>query len=379
MESHEDVFFSLLQCGLNGGSPSVPPDFCQWEKVLHLARSQSVLGIVGEVMLTDKRIEKELPAVLKAKVKAFLMANMMTSGRLNAVLVKVVTALRDAGIPTVLLKGQGLAYNYPKPELRQCGDIDLYVGLDNYDTSYDVLKPLATEIDDRKALLVGKHYDLSVGPVAVEIHRYTDRYPTSSLDRIYQKISLRGMTEDLVPLEFGGVSVDTPSDDYNAFYIFSHLFHHFLINGLGTRHLCDWMLFLRARAGHIDKDRLESVLKSLDMLDPWQDFGCLLVSYLGMREEDFPFYDPSRSRKAEKIIRRIIDEGNFGKERAVYRKRGRIYLLNKAWAMSAHIARSVEFLFLYPRHSFRQIWHTVSNGFEKVWNDARIRAGRQSS
>ena len=77
----------------------------------------------------------------------------------------------------------------------------------------------------------------------------------------------------------------------------------------------------------------------------------------------------------DKILNRVLEEGNFGKERDVYKKRGRNYLLNKTWAMLAHIARSFGLLFLFPRHSFRQIGHTISNGFAKVWNDAKIRFG----
>lgn len=299
----------------------------------------------------------------------------MTHGKLNGVLVNVVSQLSAAGIRPVLLKGQGLAQYYPKPELRQCGDIDLYVGLGRYDDSYDVVKPLATQIDDRKALEVGKHYDFFVGKVAVEMHRYSDRYPTSRLDRIYQEVSLRGLNENLIPLVFSSQEVYTPSDEYNAFYIFSHLFHHFLINGLGARQLCDWMLFLRSRSSHIDMQSLKTTLERLDMLKPWQAFGCVLVKYFGMPAETFPFYDPAQENKAAKIVKRLLDEGNFGKERDVYKKRGKIYLINKTWAMFAHIGRSLGLLFLFPRHSFRQIWHTISNGFAQVWNDTKIRFG----
>lgn len=375
MERYEEVFFSLLRSGLWGGAPEIPEGFGDWGKVARLAKSQSVLGVVGDVMLSEKRIAAQLSAEMKTKIKTFIMANMMTHGKLNGVLVNVVSHLSAAGIRSVLLKGQGLAQYYPKPELRQCGDIDLYVGLERYADSYDVVKPLATQIDDRKALEVGKHYDFFVGKVAVEMHRYSDRYPTPKLDRIYQEVSLKGLNEDLVPLMFSGQTVYTPSDEYNAFYIFSHLFHHFLINGLGARQLCDWMLFLRARSSHIDMSSLETILRRLDMLKPWQAFGCVLVKYFGMPAESFPFYDSAQEHKADNIVRRLLDEGNFGKERDVYKKRGRIYLINKTWAMLAHIGRSIGLLFLFPRHSFRQIGHTISNGFAKVWNDAKIRFG----
>lgn len=375
MERHEEVFFSLLRSALWGCPVEIPVGFSEWGKVARTAKIQSALGLIGELMLSDDRISSALSVDLKSKIKTFLMTNMMSHGRLNNVLVKVVGELSAAGITSVLLKGQGVAQYYPKPELRQCGDIDLYVGLGRYADSYDVVKPLATEIDDRKALEVGKHYDFYVGKIAVEMHRYSDRYPTARLDRIYQEVSLKGLNENLVPLIFSGQVVYTPSDEYNAFYIFSHLFHHFLINGMGARQLCDWMLFLRARSAHIDMHSLNDTLTRLDMLKPWQAFGCVLVKYFGMPVEAFPFYDAAQESKAAKIVKRLLDEGNFGKERDVYKKRGKIYLINKTWAMFAHIGRSLGLLFLFPRHSFRQIWHTISNGFAKVWNDAKIRFG----
>lgn len=376
MERHEEAFFSLLRNALWGTPVEIPQGFADWAKVARTAKIQSALGLAGDVMLSDSGIASAMSSDLKTKIKTFMMANIMTHGKLNNVLVKVVSELDAAGIPSVLLKGQGLAQYYPKPELRQCGDIDLYVGLQRYADSYDILRPLATEIEDRKALDVGKHYDFFVGKVAVEIHRYSDRYPTSKLDRIYQEVSSEGLGKNLVPIQFGGVEVMTPSDEYNAFYIFSHLFHHFLINGLGARQLCDWMLFLRSRSSHIDMQSLNTTLQRLDMLRPWQAFGCVLVKYFGMPAEAFPFYDPSQESKADKIVKRLLDEGNFGKERDVYKKRGKIYLIYKTWAMLAHIGRSLGLLFLFPRHSFRQIWHTISNGFAQVWNDAKIRFGR---
>lgn len=375
MERHEEVFFSLLRNAFWGTPVEIPDGFADWAGVARTAKVQSVLGVAGDVMLSDSSIASAMSQELKTKIKTFMMANIMTHGKLNGVLVKVVSELSASGIRSVLLKGQGLAQYYPKPEMRQCGDIDLYVGLDQYSASYDVLQPLATKIDDRKALEVGKHYDFFVGKVSVEVHRYSERYPTARLDRIYQEISKRGLSEALVPMVFSGQEVNTPSDVYNAFYIFSHIFHHFLTSGLGSRQLCDWMLFLRQRSSYIDMDSLREILSRLDMMKPWQAFGCVLVKYLGMPADLFPFYDSSQEHKAEKILRRLLDEGNFGQQRDVNKKRGANYLLNKTRAVLAHIGRTFGLFFLFPRHSFRQIWHTISSGFAQVWNDAKIRFG----
>ena len=47
MERYEEVFFSLVRSGMWGTAPEVPEGFNEWGKVAKLAKSQSVLGVVG--------------------------------------------------------------------------------------------------------------------------------------------------------------------------------------------------------------------------------------------------------------------------------------------------------------------------------------------
>ena len=376
MERHEEVFLSLLRNASWGSPVEIPDGFADWGKVVRLAKNQSVLGVVGDVMLSDPSISAVLPLDLKTRIKTFVMMNMMTHGKLNVVLVQVVKILSDAGIDSVLLKGQGLAQYYPKPELRQCGDIDLYVGLDNYDASYDVLKTIASAIDDRRELEVGKHYHVSLGKVELEVHRYSENYPFKRQDAKYQVFALQGLNHNLVPMNVGEVTVNTPADYYNAFYIFSHLFHHYLTSGIGLRQFCDWMFFLSSHKEQIDKDRLYEIITQMDMIKPWKAFGCVLVRVLGMPEEDFPFYEDVSDSKVNKILSRVLDEGNFGNQRGIHLKRGNIYLFNKILSFLGHIGRTSDLLFVFPKQAFERFALTLSNGFAKVWNDALIRFRR---
>ena len=59
----------MLRSGLWGGAPEIPEGFGDWGKVARLAKSQSVLGVVGDVMLSDKRIAAQLSAEMKTKIK----------------------------------------------------------------------------------------------------------------------------------------------------------------------------------------------------------------------------------------------------------------------------------------------------------------------
>ena len=374
MKQFEEVFLEILKAGMWGVRPQVPEGFDEWVSVVRLAKSQSVLGIVGNGLLSDAELSQRVPKDLRDKVKKFVMSSMMTHNLLNGTLVKVVSTLRDNGVESVLLKGQGLARNYPQPELRQCGDIDLYVGLEKGERVREILAPIAEKVDEAERVNVGKHYHVTMpGGVEVEVHRLTDLIVSPKRNVIYQAASDKGTSTGLVTYDFGGTAVNTPADDFNAFFIFNHLFHHFLTSGIGLRQFCDWMMFLHARKGRLDLEYLGKLLSDMDMMKPWKAFGCVLVKLLGMPEEEFPFYDRRQENKVGKIIRRVLDEGNFGKERSIYKNRGTNYLLNKTRSLCGHMSKAAALLFLFPDQTFAQFGNTLAVGFSAVWTDFRIK------
>ena len=377
MKLYETVFLELLKAGMWGRKPHVPQGFTEWTKVVLSAKSQSVLGVVAQVMLSDEDVSSQLPQDMKPRLKKFLMNNLLTHNLLNNTLIKVVSTLREGGVESVLLKGQGLARNYPQPELRQCGDIDLYVGLENGERVHDLLSPIAEKVDGKEYITVGKHYHVTMpGGVEVEVHRYTDNHLTKKLEETYQAASAKGTTEGLVVYDFAGTPVNTPSDEFNAFFVFNHLFHHFLTSGIGLRQFCDWMMFLHARKGKLDLEYLRKLLIDMDMLMPWQAFGCVLVDKLGMPEDEFPFFDRAQDGKTDKILCRVLKEGNFGKERRVYKNRGTNYLLNKTRSFFGHIGKSAGLISIFPKQVWLQYKNTIAVGFNVVWTDFKIRLSR---
>ena len=57
------------------------------------------------------------------------------------------------------------------------------------------------------------------------------------------------------------------------------------------------------------------MLDSLGLMKPWRVFGSLAVKYLGLPEEEMPFFAPRYDRKARRLLRLVLKEGNFGKAR----------------------------------------------------------------
>lgn len=268
----------------------------------------------------------------------------------------------------MLLKGQGLAANYKHPEIRDCGDIDLYVGVENYRRSYEVLKEVADTIDESSVLDgKGKHYHAMLSGISVEVHKYSEEYSLSSANRIYQAYASEGLSQNLVGLDFGDAKVMTPADDFNAFYIFSHLWNHFLSVGVGLRQICDWTMFLHQRGNNVDKEYLRRVLTDMKLMIPWKVIGCISVDILGLPSEVFPFYEAKYRKIACKVLQRIMVVGDMGRETEFVRTYDRGYLYEKLFSLNCYVKRFNSLVLLFPRHAFVQLWLAVTSGVRRIF------------
>lgn len=369
LSEREELLLALLRSGLwNCAHPEID-GFDDWEYIAALAKRQSVLGIVAKSIISDKMIQTQIPNSLRIKLKSFVVSCVMTYENMTAAIRKVCVSMTQAGLIPVFLKGHSLAANYPHPELRQCGDIDVYVGVEGAAKAYEALRTVASAIDPEDKARWGKHFSAHLGDIEVEVHRHTSTQAAGKYSRIYEAVAHVGLTKELQQMNLEGVVIFSPSVVFNAYYIFDHLFEHFLKSGIGLRHLCDLMLYLHKYSDRIDRDALGTILRDMDMLEPWQAFGTVLVQHLGMPKEEFPFYQDSS--KADKVLRYIWKDGNFGKDTAYYKRRNGNYLQTKFSAFLHHVTRGLRMMAIFPRHEMRHFRYVISNYFIHLAGEIR--------
>ena len=368
----KELFFRLLRSSLMGTDFGDEEDKVSRQdllKAIRIAKAQAVLGLVSNEVLGNDKLSNLLREEDKAKLKYFVMNNLSVSQMLNNTLVSIVLELRKHGIDPVLLKGQGIAKYYPIPELRQCGDIDIYVGQENFAKSCEVIGAMSTPEDHQGDIPSLKHFHTRIGSAFIEIHRYTDVYFQRWRDRFYQKVSDRGMSNDLVPLEFGGVSVMSPSLNFNVFFIFNHFWHHFIADGVGLRQLCDWVRLLHENYGKIDLEYLTEVLRGMGLMKEWKVFGYIAVNTLGLPAAEMPFYDGKYEKLAGKVLGLIMLEGNFGKENLRGHNRPKGYIAGKLYSFSKRFKRNFRVLRLFPKEALRHLFKVFFVGIAVVLSD----------
>lgn len=308
------VFFSLLRSGMYG--TPIPeaelPDSIDWKSIIALARKHVVLGIIiDSVALLPEHLHPS--ASTMAKMNKFAIGLIQTNLILDRTAARLVTFLREHDIEGVLLKGQGVARFYRQPQMRQCGDIDFYVGRKIYKKAVALCKAhLMKKGGDCHE--TDQHFDFTLDKVTIELHRIASRIYSPVRNAAFQKWVEEELehSPERRTLTVGETDISLPPLDFDAIYIFYHAWRHFITGGIGMRQICDWAMIFHSKSEDIDKDKLVKNIRRFGMTVGWKLFACIAVRCLGVGAEKIPLYDPSFSKKADKVLEDILDGGNFG-------------------------------------------------------------------
>lgn len=323
-----------------------------------MASSQSTLPLFCKALLDrkDLTLKPELQEKLRTVVSRCETAHSVA----DSVIAYICGELSEAGVSSVLLKGQGIASWYPVPTVRQAGDIDLYV--DDYEAACARMEKLfGPKLDESS-----KHASFHVGgTLYVEIHRFTETLGSRRQNAVYQRISDEGTRKDLTRRVIGGAEINTPEDTFNAFYVFHHLWHHVRSMGMGMRQLCDWAVFLHTHQGTLDTERLEGWLHELGLMDVWQVFGAAAVQAIGIDPEDVPFYDARKAGRAERLVALFLEQGDNMKFRHRGKKKGAVK--HKAGSLAYIHKRLWKMFPIFPLEALRGYVRDILGGIKKLF------------
>lgn len=362
MSCEKGVFFALLSAGLWERAVSLGAyGSLDYDELLRLGEEQSVLGLVtaGLEQVWDVPVAKKDVVPLLQRVIAVENRN----SALNEFVASLFKRLQDAGIQAVLVKGQGIAQCYARPQWRAPGDVDLLLDGADYERAKELLLPGAESVDTEFSYL--KHIGIRIGDWDVELHgnqrtrlsRRIDR----RLDIIQTEMFLRG---DFRKWETGGVTVPLPPVDYDVVFVFCHILHHFFMEGIGLRQICDWCRLLWTFRDSLDVTMLEFRLRKMRLLSEWKAFAAYAVEYLGMPAEAMPLYDASAywSRKADRINDFVLEVGNFGHNRDLDDLSGKPYWVRKLSRAFLRLNDTLRHLALFPLDALKFSVHIVFTG-----------------
>lgn len=366
-----EAFFALVRAGLfpvHGEGFKVNDSLFQdveWEKIYKQAQEQSVLGLVLAGLEQYKNLNVNFDVNQKLLLQWIGEVQLIEQRNkaMNVYIAELIEEMRSVGIYTLLVKGQGLAQCYNRPNWRSSGDVDLLLSKDNYEKAKAFILPKGVLTEPEEA--GKKHLAMQVGQWAVELHGTLRVGLSARVDRVLDKVQHDIFYGGQIRSWMNGqTQVFLPAANEDVVYVFAHILQHFYKGGIGLRQICDWCRLMWTYRDSLNYKVLESRMREAGLMSEWKAFYNLASRYLGMPDfgSGLMVHDSRYDNKADKICEFILEVGNFGHNRDNSYFQKHSYFIQKcisAWRRVKDLCRHAT---IFPVNSVRFFFGIMHNG-----------------
>ena len=241
----QDLFFELIQVAI-GRKTCLSHTLTakEWETLYRMAESQAILGICFVGVKQTKEIQTGIPKSLFMQWLAMAAKIQQRNEDMDKKTAEVWALLNNAGLDCAVLKGQGVAELYGSTNetlgiLRQSGDIDVWVK-----GGFDVVNDFVQKTQPTKDIAYHRfHYNM-YADTEVELHHRPTLMRNLFDDRRLQRWCDSFGADSFVMTDKGFA---VPPIEFNRVFILTHIYRHFLFEGIGLRQLMDYYLLLSAK------------------------------------------------------------------------------------------------------------------------------------
>ena len=342
-----NVLYELIQIALgNRNQLSRKPTAKEWHGIYGVVMRQAVVGIAFAGI---EKLPKELmpPQMLLFQWIGTAEQIKQQNKHVDAQTAKIWRQLKDDGLEAAILKGQGIAtlYGLELGALRQSGDIDIWVK-GGYEKVCDYVQQTIPTDDLAYHRF---HYDF-FDDTEVELHHRPTLMRNLLDDRKLARWYNSFGADSFEYLEDKGFAV--PPMEFNRVFILTHIYRHFLFEGIGLRQVIDYYFVLKANGGK-DKEEVAKILKELRLTRFAEAVMWILHTQLGLEEQYL--ICGINEKEGRFVLSEIEQTGNFGRADSRFKK------MSKVRRMTKH---GIHLLLHYPSEV---IWTPIWLLYHRVW------------
>lgn len=319
-----EALFALLRLGLslesncnNNTDIYTLLDCKKWRNIFQLSIQQGVNAIAADGLQlllenpNNKEMLKSLDAAPLKLQKMQWLGSSLTIERIyeqhKHVMSELAAFYRTHGIKMLVAKGYGLSLNYPVPNHRPLGDIDIWL-FGEQKKGDNALSEKGVKID------YGHHHHTIFNYKGVTIENYSDFLcvPGHRKNASYERILKRLAYEESVRYEINGEEIYYPSANFNALFILKHSATHFASTEMNLRQLLDWGTFVLKHGRDVDWNFVVKVAKLYNLYHFMNCQNALCVDYLGFPLDVFPAFE--RNKELETRVLNDILSPEFNKK-----------------------------------------------------------------
>lgn len=384
----DNLLFELIRVALGHREKlSRIPTAKEWHALYDEAMRQAVAGIafVGIEKLPKEQMPPEMLLFQWIGTAEQIRQQNAQMDRRTAEIWK---HLKEDGLQSAILKGQGIAKLYDDEnendnenpnlklgEYRQSGDIDIWVK-GGYQTVCDYVQQTMPTED-------------------VAYHRfYYDYFDDTEVELHHRPTLMRNLLDDsklacwynsfgadsFVYLEDKGFAV--PPVEFNRIFILTHIYRHFLFEGIGLRQVMDYYFVLRntdltnqmddyqgslrsKSQENLNQNHTKELLKELRLTRFAEAMMWILHTQLGLDEQ---YLICGMNEKEGRFVQSEIEQtGNFGRADSRFKEMSKIRRMTK---------HGIHLLLHYPSEV---IWTPIWLIYHKVWKWNKVRKIRKAN
>lgn len=205
------------------------------------------------------------------------------------------------GFKMMVLKGYACSLDWPKPEHRPCGDIDIWQFGKQTEADAVLAKEKGVKIDtshhhhtvfEWDGFSVENHYDF------INVHHHKSNAE-------FEKILKHLGEDDSYTVEVKGEKVYLPSPNLHALFLLKHLMMHFASEGIMLRQVVDWGFFVEKNGKDVDWDYVLDVLDQFGMHQMFIIINAICVGDLGFDVAYFPTVQFDSNLK-DRVLKEIL-------------------------------------------------------------------------
>lgn len=299
INQEQHVILAVLSNALFGKPLELPAE-ADWDALFRESVAQAVFPTVFQT------VQSFLPEETKKNWEKKFLQYTASNIRVNAAHANLHRLLTEHDIPYVILKGCASARYYPSPELRVLGDVDFLVGVEDLKRCAELLAASGMRRTDD-----GTHHyhqEFIWQNTVFELHWSLPGIPNT--DSEMAKSRVEQFIADSVYVESTCGAFYVPDDFCHGLLLLLHTASHITSEGIGLRHLCDWIVFANRFTEEEFCSRFEEPLKETGLWEFAKILSGLGVRFFGMPEKKW--VEGIDRQLLDDLMADVLGSGNFG-------------------------------------------------------------------
>ncbi len=300
----QDSFLKLVRLGVGTSENVTIPNDIVWNDIKALAEKQGLYAVVMDAtgkMPVSSRPPKEQ---LLEWIGEVLQGYEYRYDTYRQTIAEMAAFYNSHGYKMMILKGYACSLDWPKPNHRPCGDIDIWLfgRQEEADATLEAEKPVQVAQRGQEFMVDRSHHHHTVfnwGEFTVENHydfiNVHHHKSHKALEKVFKELG----RDDSHSVVVNGEKVYLPSPDLHALFLLKHLSLHFSTGEITLRQVLDWAFFVEKHGKEVDWERIESIYEQFKMRELYGIINAICVEELGFETSIFHYvqFNPALKKR----------------------------------------------------------------------------------